>query len=424
MALLDLSLVTKSLVNLIREGVSASSAWPGTSVLNVSPLPPDRLAGDNVIGFYLYHLMEDAHYKNLPAPSGNMPPVRYTPMGLSLQYILSTHSDLPDDNATYQEQLMMGCAVKALRDYPVLDDRTRINGTEILDAGLLGLKNRFKIGLQPLPANEATNYWSAGTSPLRLSAYYQVYVALLEPEAPETRVSRVLSYNLYTFTMGAPRLVCSRNTLSFTAPGSAQPQEIDIQPAQVPFGDRLTFIGSGLTGGTLSLFFKHPDWDEWTEVGADWAMTQSSDRLSVMVQTTLNGQLLAPDIYAARVQITRPRSGSDVTSRPIILTSNQTPFAITPRIDSLTSPDADGEISVSGHLFQDDSIAPEDLQVYVGRTPLSAVTAGPLSAGQFVVDSANSLTLRLPADVSAGAVLPLRLLINSVESPPRWIELP
>ena len=57
MPLLDLSAVTKTFVKLLDESIKASPAWSGTFPL-VSPAPPDRLDGaDNVLGFYLYHVI-------------------------------------------------------------------------------------------------------------------------------------------------------------------------------------------------------------------------------------------------------------------------------------------------------------------------------------------------------------------------------
>src|SRR5262249_9867439 len=89
MPLLDISLVTRTLVSLIDKHVKASSAWSGAT-LRVVPQPPDKLVGQNTIGLYLYHVGEDAHYKNLPVVENNSLPLRFTPMGLNLYYQLTT----------------------------------------------------------------------------------------------------------------------------------------------------------------------------------------------------------------------------------------------------------------------------------------------------------------------------------------------
>ena len=166
MALLDLSLVTRSLNNLLTESFNVSDAWSGLAP-TISPQRSDTMSSDG-LGLYLYHLSEDAHFKNVPAPGTDMPPIRYAPMALSLYYLLTAHSTSDD---AYLEQQMMGIAVKAFHDYPVIDDSTQINGTPVFlppPAGLQGTNNRLRISLQPILPNDASSIWTAGTSPLQV----------------------------------------------------------------------------------------------------------------------------------------------------------------------------------------------------------------------------------------------------------------
>ncbi|MCD6271870.1 MAG: DUF4255 domain-containing protein, partial [Deltaproteobacteria bacterium] len=196
MALLDISMVTQALIALIRESFNLSPAW-STAPPTISPEPPDRVNGDG-LGFYLYHISEDAHYKNLPSSGNGTPPVRYVPMALNLFYQLSASSSANDGSGALLEQQMMGIAIKAFHDYPSINDTTTINGTTIFPALLRGSNNCMKIVLQPVLPNEAVNYWTAGTSSLNLAAYYQVYVILLEPEQIQSRSGRVLAYGVHT----------------------------------------------------------------------------------------------------------------------------------------------------------------------------------------------------------------------------------
>ncbi len=305
MALLDISLVTRSLLNLIEEHVTASQVWPPAVTLRVSPEPPDGLSGDHTLGLYLYHISEDGGYKNLPPPGRDVPPIRYTPMGLILHYQLTAHSDLDDDVGTYREQLMMGCALKALRDYPVIDDTTTIGAVNILTALIRGGDNRFRIMLQPVTPDQAVEYWTAGSSPLRLAAYYEVSVALLEPETTSARAGRVLSYGVYTFTRNTPRLDSSFNLLSFTIPGETDPREVELRPAQVPFDGAFTFVGSSLTGDTTTLLLQHPRWPDLVEADLAWGVQATSNRVSAVVQATASGEDILPGTYAALVRVTQ-----------------------------------------------------------------------------------------------------------------------
>ena len=274
--LLDLSLVTQTLVSLIDKHIKASPAGVGIVGL-VSAEPRDKLTGDSTIGLYLYHITEDADLKNAPSVSADTPPIRYTPMGLSLYYQLSAHSDTPGDPGIQREHLLTGLAMKALRDYPVIDDSTEIGGLKVFPVDLQGTDNRFRITLQPIPPSESVSYWTAGTLPLRLAAYYQISVVLLEPEKPMLRAGRVLKYGIFTFTRGAPRLDGSRATISFTIPGETSARKLEAQPAEVPVrnlvtntGGEMIFFGSDLAGDATTLLIKNKLFAEPVEVGSDW----------------------------------------------------------------------------------------------------------------------------------------------------------
>jgi hypothetical protein len=424
MALLDLSLVTRSLVTLIREHAQSSPAWTSVQPPNVVPQPPDRLEGTDVIGLYLYHVSEDAHYKNLPPPGNDRPPIRYTPMALNLFYQVTPHHEQESDTSTYREQLLLGLAVKALRDYPCIDDTTRINGTDILHADLRGDDNRFRIVLQPIPHNEAVSYWTAGSSPLRLAAYYQVSVILLEPEETNVRSGRVLTYGVHTFTHGAPHLTGSRNTLTFTIPGETDPRTIELQPAAAPYGGRVDFLGSDLAGDETTLVLKHLEWDDSVDADAAWGVAATDDRAMAVVQPEASGRDVLPGIYSARIRVSTHRTMPHGQIRTLANTSNATPFTVSPRIDAVGAPNANGEFTVDGAVFDHPDLETGDVQVYVGDARLTESGGGALNAGEFAISSSTQLSIRLPAGLVPGAVVPLRILVNDAESPPRWVTVP
>ena len=88
MALLDVSLVTKALINLLTVHIGNSSAWQGGDPPNVTAQRPDELQ-PKTLGVHLYHVCEDPYLKNQPPAGNDSPPVRFTPMGLQLFYQLS-----------------------------------------------------------------------------------------------------------------------------------------------------------------------------------------------------------------------------------------------------------------------------------------------------------------------------------------------
>jgi hypothetical protein len=456
MALLDLSLVTKTLMNLLEKVFKTSPEWSTVDTPSYPPIsasPPDSLS-DGSVGIYLYHISEDIHYKNQPSNGNDIPPVRHAPMALNLYYLLTAKA--PQDN-TLDEQKMMGIAVKALHDYPLITDSTEIfiNSTseyeKVLPDKIQGRDNRLRIVLQPLAHNEAVSYWTAGSSPLRLSAYYQVSVVFLEPEETKTRSGRVLSYGVHTFVEGAPRLDYSQNSLSFSAPGGlSEPREVLLRPAQVPVGGQVTFSGAGLTGDTMTLLLKSRIWAEPVEVDSAWRVAAEGDHISVTVQETISGQEIFPGIYSAVVKVVRHRRLSSGEMRSFEYLSNECPFAITPRIDSIVLPAIADTGSVEGYRFRPyvdippTATPPEitslrikaiksSVQVYLGSVRLTwwEDHSRPLAAGEFTVPdpvAANELQFRLPDPipdgVAAGDVLPVRIFVNGAESPPNWIVIP
>jgi hypothetical protein len=427
--LLDIALVTHTLLNLIKQHVMASLEAPKVSPLIVSALPPDKLSGDHAIGLYLYYIAEDAHYKNLPPPSGELPPIRYTPMGLNLYYQLTAHSNMPDTDftgaSTENEQTMIGLAMKALRDYPVIDDTTEVGGAKVFPTALQETENRFRLVLHPLQHHEAMTYWTTGSQPLRLAVYYQVSVVLLEPEQPRSRFGRVLTYNVFSFVRGAPHLDGSRSTVTFTMPDETTPRQVEVQPAEAPISGKVTFFGSDLAGDQTTLLLKNRRFANPIEVGTDWGVVAREGEIFATVQPHVGLMTTVPGMYSAIAKVTERRLMPDKTLRDFTKTSNETPFVITPRITAILPPDASRTVVVQGGIFQDATgIAPEAVEVFVGPQRVPPRAGATLNPGEFEVVDANTLRFRYPiAGLSPGAEVPFRLIINGAESAPHWVTV-
>jgi len=424
MALLDLSLVTRALILLVEESVAASPAWLPRPRPTVSPQPPDRLAAD-ALGVYLYHMVEDPALKGLPATGSGHPAVRYTPMGLNLYYQLAT-GVAEDDAGAFQSQLLLGLAVKALHDFPFLNDGTELSGVNIFqNLGLDGEDNRFHLTLQPIPPTEAVSFWTAGTAPLRLAAYYQASVVLLEPESPTAKAGRVFTYGIHSFVTGAPRLEASENRLSFTIPGIAATQEVTLKPAEVPLGSPLTLRGTDLAGDETLLVLEHPDWAEPGVADPAWGVIAAPNRLLATVRETIDGTAVLPGLYSAAARVSRTKEMPDGSTRTFTQTSNRVPVTLTPRVDTpLPVPDGTGVFTVTGATFEHPSLAPEDVEVYLGPEILTPGTAGALAPGEYAVVDANTLEARLPGGLASGSFLPFRLVVRRAESAPAWVEVP
>jgi len=424
MAILDVSLVTKVIKRVIEESVKVSPVWSPRDAPTISVLPPDKLDADS-LGVYLYHLSEDAHFKNQPpvGTSTDPVPVRYTPMVLNLFYLITTDAKVDSDNKMLDAQLLLGIAIKSLHDYPTLTDDSVVNGINVFeDVGLDKTDTRLRITMQPTMYNEAVSYWTAGQSPLRLSAYYNVSVVLLEPEEPPTRAGRVLDYGVHTFVTGSPRLATSKNILSVTIPDTGETQEIELRPAQVPIGSRVELLGVNLTGDDTQFILNNSLWSEPVTADLSWGVIATNERVIATVQDQIDGNDILPGMYTAKALVSEHRTMPDGSTRTFIKASNETPFTITPRIDTISAPDASGNVTVTGFRFQHADISTEDVQVFLGVDPRSRGTAGALNPGEYAITSPGILELRLPTDTSPGHV-PFRLLIKGAESPPAWIEV-
>lgn len=433
MALLDLSFVTRSLILLLEEAVAASPAWLPRPRPTISPQPPDKLPADS-LGVYLYHLEEDPALKGLPAPvpgGGGRTPVRRTPMGLKLYYQLAT-GVAEDDNGAYQGQLLLGLAVKAMHDFPVLSDSTEVGGVSLFESlGMDGEGNRFHLTLQAIPAKEAVSFWIAGKVPLRLAAYYQASVVLLEPEESSTRAARVTTLGLSSFVGGVPRLEASENRVTVQAPGVAAPQEVRLQPAEVAPGGRFELRGSGVTGEDVRLRLESHRWSGPKTAGDAWGVLAAPGR----VLATARGEIgegdervaVLPGLYSVSVEVhpaSSSASGAGAASVAGVkpMRSNRVPLTVVPRVDApLPPPDGDGVLTLTGGVFQHPDLEPDEVEVFAGADKLAAGTAGALEPGEHAVVAPDAIEVRLPAEAMAGGPVPLRVVVSGAESVPVWL---
>jgi hypothetical protein len=424
MALLDLSLVTSALVKLLDENIKASSAWGATPGLAVSAIAPDRLAGDAALGMYLYHVSEDAAFKNKEWPGRPASPIRYSPMGIDLHYVLSAHSDLEGELSPLREQLMMGLALKTLHDFPLIDDTTMVSGVRIFPTTLSDSDNKLRISWRPVPPHEAVSYWTAGSQPLRLSAYYEVQVILLEPDEPPAAAGRVLTYNLFTFVGGLPSLDASRSKVTFTLPIETLARTVEVQPAQCAIDDDIALIGANLSGDTVALLVRPPGKADPVQADPAWGGTSNGSELFAKVRRTLNGVVVIPGTYGAVVKTTHRFVGGDGVTRIAEQLSNETPFVVVPGVVAISLLSLTGVFTMTGGIFQDAAIAAASVRIYIADQQLVAGTAGALSSGQYAVLDATHVELRLPTGLTPGTFARVRIAINGAESPPNWIAVP
>jgi hypothetical protein len=427
MGILDLSLITKSLINLLTHYFKYAPEKLVTDPA-ISSQRPDQLSG-NAVGLYLYHICEDPHSKNQPAPEDSSAGIQFCAMRLHLYYQLVAQylSDPTSSDTAIFEQNMMGIAIKALHDFAIIDEKTKLihvkdDGTKeeftIFNDSLKGTGTRLRIELLNIDQKDAMGYWGTSHAAPRLAAYYKVSVVILKPEVPPSRPGRVLSYGVSTFAGNGPRIEGCSNKLVFMVPGETAVNEIELRPAQSPPNGKIVFYGSGFSGGKVDLLLKNANWENPLKADNNWQLTITKDGITVVVQKITGTTPVNPGIYSACVQMTKQIRLPDDTLRDIIHLSNECPFVISPFIESVTKKAA-GSYEISGYIFKDPGDGTElKIQLYIGNIKYKQGTG----AGSFMVTAADKITFLLAADTGTGNI-PVRLFVNGAESPPTWITI-
>jgi hypothetical protein len=379
---------------------------------------------------FLYYASEDPHFKNQPPFFKDQPPVRFTPMGLQLQYQLVAHAvDLGDaDAAALRAQRMFGLALKTLHDFPSLDRNTLLGGL-VFPPELQGTNNVIRITKRNLAPNEVYNFWEPGNQGVRLAAYYEVSAILLEPDRPQLRVGRVLRYGIQVFVNGAPRLDSSRTTVTFRIPGEISDRTVDVTPGEAAIGDQIAFEGVNLAGDATTLMIKRSDWESAQEVGLDWGVTAGIDSIIAQVQVRAGSEDIVPGFYSAAARVTQKRQMPDGSVRAFPQTSNEVPFTVSPQITNpaynVIATAVGNVVTVTGGVFQHPDVEPGDVRVIIGAEPVPLEPTATLTAGHFEISSPTQLRIQFPIpNLVPGSTLPLRVIVNGAENSPRWVLVP
>src|SRR5689334_13226154 len=164
---LDLSLVTERLTDLLDDCINTSPLWGGGAPpfeIRVSNDPPDiiREKGDCQVSLYLFHVSQDKFQRNSPVMGPRVPPIPFQPLSLELYYLLTVSCT---DSYT-REQQVMGLALKCFHDNPILHADPDVH-------------EDFTLTMEAETADDLGRLWQAVTLPLRLSAVYKASVVFM-----------------------------------------------------------------------------------------------------------------------------------------------------------------------------------------------------------------------------------------------------
>lgn len=465
MSVLNLFKVTKTLSDLLSQNITKNVDPSLAGLLTVTAIPPEKIENpSNTLSIFLYHVAEDAFYKNALGPGNDVPNVAKTPMALSLFYILTAHHEVDSNFDPETQQKLMGYALKTFHDFPVVTKRTRINGTPILDPEFEN--DTIQIMLRPVTPEAALSFWtSEDIHTVRLSAYYEVRVIMLQPEQPKTMPGIVLNLGAFLFQLGTPQLEASQSQVRFRIPvkNGGSIQQIHATPAQVTLDssatppaahNRLVLRGTNLTSGkSRSVLLKNTIWanlvsppdpvDETVidlAVNSAWNIDFQPDRITATIAPTLrhiksDGLPLdlpvLPGTYAAFVRTVLDQQVINNELKRIVQSSNEVSFTIAARIEGHDPPDANNTISIHvGPEFDllDANLPAGAIQLVVaGEVYVRNNNNPPVNAKEFFVSNSPSNVIRIkphfPVVVTQPEAFALGLIINGAVAAPFWIEL-
>jgi len=179
--ILDLSAVTDSLLDLVKNNWAAAPIWAelglgGPSFTpNFTGLAPDAIrdGGGPQLSLFLYHVESDNAQESTFWTSQMVrspgQPVRYLPLALDLYYLLNAFSD----GSYSDEQQAMSVAMRIFHaNAAVRSDTTPTPAWSLT----LTMEHRSY--------DELSRLWQATTVPLRLGAVYRAAVVFLTPDEP------------------------------------------------------------------------------------------------------------------------------------------------------------------------------------------------------------------------------------------------
>jgi len=205
---------------------------------------PDRIR----LNLFLYRAVESSALRSQAMPTydavGRL--VRRPTLALDLHYAVTAYAE--DD---FQSELMLGCAMQALNETPVLDRALIHNilsqdggANTLLDSRLAEQVDNIRIRHRNLPEDVFTRLWSAFHVPYRLTAFYEVSVVLVEGDS----LAR------------APMVVLRRpEPTAHSTLGPFTPTLARAEPETAVTGQNVVLHGIGLGGANVQVEPDHGD---------------------------------------------------------------------------------------------------------------------------------------------------------------------
>jgi hypothetical protein len=312
---------------------------PDLSDLSVSILPLDKARGantNNQLNLFLYMVARNPAWSNSPmtgqVKSGE---IGYPPLPLNLYYLMTAFGRDDDVVQPFGHELL-GRAMSVLHDHAVLSPADIVSATQTLLPGsdLASQVERIRLTFHPLSIDELSKLWTGFSMQYRLSAAYEVGVALIES-------SRAAQAGLPVLARGPgdqgpqaqSNLLPPEPTLIALTPPGDQPS--------AKLGDVVTLSGVNLSGSNIQVLFAHP------LLAAPAAATPSGgDDSTITVQVPPTPAALPAGFYTVTVTLQRP-------GETFLRTTNAVSMALAPTVALSPATAAAGTITYTATVSPD-----------------------------------------------------------------------
>lgn len=396
---LAIAAATATLRSVLLDKIIALDA--SLSDLDVTTQPPDLARKGNSkpqLNLFLYHTALNAGWRNTDLPNQVRPGERgLPPLALNLYYMITAYAREDSDNTDPSSHRVLCAAMSVLHDYPIL--KKADIAAALPDNDLALQLERVRITPQPLSVDEIYKLWTAYQAPYRISAAYELTVALVD----STQAAR----------SAPPVLKRGAGDLGPVAQASSAPQLSAVRAANKQsasrLGEDLVLVGDNLaTAGVQARF-------EGLRFDALITLPLRPGDVAGQLVVHLPGSGAAPDDPHA---FARWAPGlyalSLVTALPVppaLFSSNQVGFSLAPLIT--VSPLA----AVPGDIVLTVTCTPQLRAGQQVRLVFGERQVAPASITAATSDSApTTLTFKLPG-VTAGTYL-ARLRVDGVDSIP------
>ncbi len=462
--------VTRTLTHLLHRYIR-HVVDPGFDLTVTDQLPTALNNVTRTLNLYMYHVREDPGARNLAPIGPDLPPAPYTPLGLELFYLMTSHHHVAVDVDAEMQQRLMGYAIKTFHDVPLITDATMVDGHAIMAGAIKGMRNRFEIVPRNPTPEEALSIWTTGNREFtRLASYYGVRAVFLDPLPAKTTPGIVLSIGAHAQPAGALQLGDTQATVQFTmpdgAPASAQSTPAivflspapDASPAPHPWpnANAMASVDMDASASDLRVVLRNPAWTRLTppldtvlfdpalNAQTDWMLSFRPPGLVLQIGAQLNYRdaggavktvAMYPGSCAVKIEKTIRQTIVSGQLDTQVQASNETSFIVAPRVQTELS----GKIGAMYRIVMapgsmvapgagDPAFAVElsvNGQIYAPTTAASDPPAGQFKivAGVNLPPPRDTILFTPAAGTATGVDLPARLAIGGAYAQPFWVRL-